>query len=204
MWLPAEKLTKIKQTIKQRLRAKFISHKDLKRLNGKLRHAAMVMPWANRLFHPINIAFGKSTTFYQLNLAGGLTNTLDDFTIIINLVERTPTSLTQLIPAEPDIIGKVDILKLRAGGIWYSAHSKFKKFVWQFKFLANIQQHLEVQLKGNKNTTNSDLETFGFVYAFLILEQNMLVRGQHIRLYCNNSLTISWMRRLSVKSPQAA
>ena len=106
-------------------------------------------------------------------------------------MEQTPTPLAQLIPAAPDIVERVDASKKGAGSIWYSRTGRFKKFVWQVEFPVEIQRHLEHQLKGNKNTTNSDLEAFGFVCAFLILEQNVLVKHQHIALYCDNTPTVS-------------
>lgn len=144
MRLPHEKLQKIVQSIKQHLRTKHIEHKQLERLNGKLRHAAMVMPWANGLFHPINKALARGTHHIRLNDTSAVTNALRDFVTITRLVEQNPTPLAQLIPAEPDIIGRVDASKKGAGGVWYSRTGRFKKFVWQIEFPDEIQHHLEV------------------------------------------------------------
>lgn len=204
MRLPNEKLTKIVAAIKQHLRAHHIEHKELERLNGKLRHAAMAMPWANGLFHPINKALATQRKFIRLTPTSNITNALRDFTTIIRLVEQTPTPLAQLIPAAPDIVGRVDASKKGAGGVWYSRSGRFKKFVWQVEFPPEIQRHLEHQLKGNNNTTNSDLEAFGFVCAFLVLEHHVSVQHQHIALYCDNTPTVSWVRKLSARSARAA
>ena len=86
-------------------------------MNGKLCHAAMAMPWANGLFHLINTALAKHCTIHRLNATSRLALALDDFRTIIALVEEKPMPLAQLIPAKPDIIGRVDASKLGAGGI---------------------------------------------------------------------------------------
>ena len=118
MTLPEKKLQKLQASLKQLIRAKHISNKELECLNGKLRHASLAMLWANGLFQPINWALAKNKQFHRLNPTGSLTNAFSDFRAILTLLDGRPTPLTQLIPAKPDIIGKVDISKKGAGSIW--------------------------------------------------------------------------------------
>ena len=66
MELPPKKIQVIIQAITQSLRRKHIIHKDLQRLNGKIRHAALGMPWANGLLSPINKALGENIKIYRL------------------------------------------------------------------------------------------------------------------------------------------
>ena len=63
--------------------------------------------------------------------------------------------------------------------------------MWQYKFLPEIQEFLQEQIKGNKNTTNSDLEAFGFVFIFLILEHYISIMHLYLALYCDSLINKS-------------
>ena len=76
------------------------------------------MPWINGIFSPLNHALAKNIRVYKLAENKPLTIALHDFSILINLVGKEPTPLAQLIPKNPDILGKVDASKHSAGGIW--------------------------------------------------------------------------------------
>ena len=117
MKLPNEKIEKIRMIIKKYLRRGYIMYKELKKLNSSLCHAALAMLWANGLFAPVNNALSKTVNICKLDKNSLLHSTLQDFSIIISLLEKTPTPLAQLVLASPDITGKVDTSKYGAGGI---------------------------------------------------------------------------------------
>ena len=162
------------------------------------------MPWANGIFSPLNNALAKNIRVHKLATNKPLTIALHDCNILVNLVGKEPTPLVQLIPKNPDILGKVDASKHGAGGIWWSATNNFPPLVWQYEFPKELQTNLEVQIKGNTNATNLDYKALGFVTAVLILEEYVNVRHKHITLYCNNTSTVSWVQKLLSKSKQAA
>ena len=144
MTLPPEKINKIKSIVKQIIRKKYIHFKDLESLNGKLRHAAMAMPWANGIFYPIIATLTVKLKIYRLSPNSKLTQVLQDFVIILSLAAEEPAPLGQLIPEEPDAWGFLDASKHGARGVWYSKTSKFQKFMWQYKFPPEIQKFLQV------------------------------------------------------------
>ena len=174
-----------------------MSNKELERLNGCLRHAVLAMPWENGLFAPTNNTLSNNVNMHKLKDGNPLKGALEDFSTIISAIAAEPTPLAQLIPACPDVLGKVDASKKGAGGIWWSTNNEFPPIVWQVEFPPELQRNLEHQAKGNVNATNSDYEALGFVMAFLVLEQHVSVRHKHIDLCCDNTPTVSWMRRLS-------
>ena len=156
MQLPNEKIAKTKAGIKKHIRRGCISNKELERLNGYLRHAALAMPWANGLFAPINNTLTKNVNMQKLKDGNPLKGALEDFSTIISAIAAEPTPLAQLIPAYPDVLGKVDASKKGAGGIWWSTNNEFPPTVWQVEFPPELQRNLEHQAKGNVNATNSD------------------------------------------------
>ena len=117
----------------------------------------------------------KKRKFYHLTNDLPLTLALQDFSTIVSLLAKEPTPLGQLILGSLDIWGTVDRSKHGTGGVWHSTTNKFIKFAWQVAFPEEIQRHLEYQLKGNTNATNSNLKALSFVLAFLFLEANMSV-----------------------------
>ena len=76
--------------------------------------------------------------------------------------------------------------------------------MWQYKFLPEVQKRLQWQIRGNTNTTNSNLEAFRFICAFLILEYHIDTKHLHVALYYNKIPTASWVRMLSAKLSRAA
>ena len=49
---------------------------------------------------------------------------------------------------------------------------------------------LEVQLKRNKDVTNSNLEALGLVAAFLFVATNIDVKNKTIETFCDNNSTV--------------
>ena len=93
MELPAKKIEVIRQGITQSLRNGYVTHKDLQRLNGKIRHAALGMPWANGLFAPINKALGRDVKMHRLAKNSPLAMALRDARTMTRLVaENQPCS----------------------------------------------------------------------------------------------------------------
>ena len=68
-----KKLRKIRTTVKQATHKGYIKFKDLESSNIKLRYAAMVIPWANKLLHPIIAVLIKKQNIYCLSLSSKLT-----------------------------------------------------------------------------------------------------------------------------------
>ena len=204
MELPPKKMEVIMQAITQSLRRRHIAHKDLQRLNGKVRHAALGMPWANGLFHHINIALGNEIKIHILGKKSPLSTVLRDARTMARLVSREPTLLQQVIPQYPDIIIFVDASKEGAGGTAYSMKNEFRPLTFRLGFPLEIQKMLEKQLKGNTNVANADLEALGHVAGFLFVATNINVKGKTLAIFCDNAPTIGWARKLSAKSHRAA
>lgn len=123
---PDDKFAKIKKLLKEATRKNKIKFKKLEKLNGKLRHASIGMPWIKGLFTPIIQAL--KTTHSHINISKGtlLRETLTDFSTLITAIHREPATATQLAPNYPRYLGKCDASKFAAGGsglmCWDTCH----------------------------------------------------------------------------------
>ena len=204
MELPARKLEVIVTAITTSLRKGFITNKDLQRLNGKIRHAALGMPWANGLFYPINKALAKGVRAHRLGKKAPLRQAFQDARTMVQLVAREPTLLRQAIPQYPQFVVFADASKEGAGGTVCSITNEFRPLTFRLGLPRKIQRVLEKQQKGNKNVTNSDLEALGCVVGFLVVATNLNVKGKTMAIFCDNTPAVGWVRRLSARSPRAA
>ena len=162
------------------------------------------MPWANGLFSPINNALAKDVKVRRLKPKSPLASALRDARTMTKLVADEPTNLHQVVPKFPDVVVFVDASKEGAGGTVYSMNKEFEPFTFRVPFPEEIQRMLEKQVKGNTNVTNSDLEALGCVIAFLVVSTNVEVKNKTMAIFCDNTPTVNWVRKLSSKSKRAA
>ena len=74
-----------------------MSNKELERLDGHRRHAALAMPWENGLFAPINNTLSKKFTMHKLKDRNPLKGALEDFSTTTSAKAVEPMPLAQLI-----------------------------------------------------------------------------------------------------------
>ena len=131
MQLPTKKYEKIKDLINTAKRKGYLEHKQLQKLQGSARHAAIGAPWTNGLFSPLNDALSKNVAIHRLKKASALLQALDDHLLLARLAAEKPTRIDQVVPKPPDILIFIDASKWAAGGVIHCMRGSFKPMIFK-------------------------------------------------------------------------
>ena len=202
--LPKEKLDKLVHIISSHLRQGYIVHKELERAHGKIRHATIAMPWTNGLLTPINTALSKKVKIHNLKSNNALRQTLEETLVMIRLIAKNPTKVKLLVPSEPEVIIFTDASKEGIGGTIHFLNGSKKPLVFRIPHTEEIKQAIASQTKGENKTRVSDCEALALVTGLLIAVLVCNLKEKSIALFCDNTPTVGWVRRLAAKSQRAA
>ena len=120
------------------------------------------------------------------------------------LVAQSLRNSQQIAAKFPNIMVFVDVCKEGAGNTVYSLTNAFESFTFRVAFLDKIQQTLEAQTKENTKVTNSDLETLGYLIAFLVVATDAPVKDLTLKIFYNNTPVVEWAQKLLAKSARIA
>ena len=207
--LPLDKCTKIQHELRHLRTSRRIKFKDLQKLRGKLQHASIAMPVGKPLLGPIDAALCAATAAHHPWIYRKPNDPLDcalrDWTALLRMLGARPTNVLELVPAPPDYIGYCDASKLGAGGVWFSGARHIAPTVWRFAWPAWVRDTFLSAENPTGTITNSDLEMAGLLLHWCALEHLAPLKHCHVAIYCDNTPTVSWTRRLnSTKSRIAA
>ena len=140
--LPAEKLNKLATMITTALRQGCITHKNLQKLHGKLRHVNIAMPWANGLLSPGNEALGKDVRIHNIKPKNMMRQTLEESLVMARIVSKEPTKAALSVPKKTDVIIFTDASIEGICGIIYCAHGTHSPLVFRMPFPGDIKQSI--------------------------------------------------------------
>ena len=206
--LPAGKADKLLAELKRVSRLKAAPRKDLEKLRGRLRHAALGIPGGRGLLSPLDHALADDKRrFIPIRRDQPLRMALADFRAMIRLVGTRPTHLKQLVADEPGYIGYCDASKRGAGGVWFCGTDRndLEPVVWRVPWPQDIKDQVVSFDNPTGTITNSDLEMAGLLLHYLVLENLTDLKHVHVAAWCDNTPTVSWANKLnSAKSRVAA
>jgi hypothetical protein len=205
--LPETRATKLNSELHRMGRRNTAPRKDLEKLRGKLRHAAIAIPGGRGLLSPLDHALrNESLKWIPIKANHTLRDALRDFRALISLVGHTPTSFKQLIAAVPGYIGYCDASKLGAGGVWFpgSARTDLPPIVWRVAWPPDIQAALVSVSNPTGTISNSDLEMAGLLLHYLVLECLADLKHVHVAAWCDNTPTVSWANKLNSSKSRVA
>ena len=101
----------------------------------------------------------------------------------------------QLVPMLPLYIEFVDTLGLGCGRVWISHNKHIHPAIWHFKWPTDIMPNLSTSHSPDSYITNSNVEATRLLMHYLVLEAIVDLRHKHVACWCNNALTITWMRK---------
>jgi hypothetical protein len=205
--LPPDRADKLCSELHRMGRRATAPRKDLEKLRGKLRHAAIAIPGGRGLLSPLDHALRDESKKW-IPISGNITlrDALRDFRALINLVGRIPTKFKQLIATIPGYIGYCDAAKHGAGGVWFpgDCRSDLQPVVWRITWPQDIRDAL-VSFDNPRGTiTNSDLEMAGLLLHYLILECLADLKHVHVAAWCDNTPTVSWANKLNSSKSRVA
>lgn len=202
--LKASRAAKIKEDIRAVHRAKTVERNTMEKLVGKLRHAALAVPAAKGLFSPLQVALNNSGRWTRITPE--IKQSLMDWRALIDEVMAEPTHTEELVKAQPSYVGYCDACKHGAGGVWVSGCKDLPPFVWRVPFPEAIKRRFASSSNPQGDISISDLELAGVLLEWLVLERiGVNLRHEHVGIYCDNTPTVAWSRKLSsTKSKVAA
>ena len=173
------------------LKNKIKTLNEFQKLAGKLQHAAFGLPGGWGLFTPIDMALKDEPDF--ITMTPSLRQCLEDWRCIVQSLNKSSTSVLQLVVLPPTYISYTDACKLGAGGVWCSGTLGLKPFLWQVEWPQDIRDMLITAENPAGSITINDLELAGALLGFLVLEaQGVDVKYTHLATFCNNMTTVVW------------
>jgi hypothetical protein len=202
--LPPKKCDDIIHLIKKVLNLKRPSLNKYQKLAGKLQHASLGIPWGRALFTPIQMAMVGEPKF--IPLTEDLRLILNDWKTIIRHMQKSPTSVLQLVKNWPDYVGHSDACRLGAGGTWNNGLKEIEPFLWQVPWPQEVQNELISDKNPTGSLTINDLELAGMVLNWLALECQTTIplAFHHIGAFCDNTSAVSWSLRLRTSKSKIA
>ena len=199
--LPSDKRTKLLLELYRLRQLRTINFKDLEKLRGKLQWTSIAIPLGKPLLGPLDYALRVAAANKHFSIHrtddDPLTMALRDWSSIIKLFTRHPTHVREIVPAPPDYVGYCDASKLGAGGVWFSGRLHLRPTVWRHEWPAWVQDNFLSADNPTGIVTNSDLEMAGLLLHWCALEPLVHLNHTHVAIYCDNTPTVSWVRRLN-------
>ena len=195
--LAEKKQAAILLELKRLLRIKNgVRFKDLERLVGKLRHAAIGIPEGRSLMGPINIFLAIKPKRIFWDRCPAVRRALQDWATLIREAAAEPTHVKELVPGPASYKGTLDAAGAwGAGGVWVPGTKDLAPIVWRVQWPKEVLDRLVTEDNPDGDITNSDLEMAAEVLGFIVLEANVSLRWEHVGVCSDNSATVAWQGR---------
>jgi hypothetical protein len=199
MELPPEKIERIMASLDTAIAHKRLPLKDFRTLLGKLQHASTAMPAGKCILTPLYkfVESQKDRRVLYFSKEPIVLEALRDIRILLRESTSRPTHVRELVPDLPAYIGFCDACKRGAGGVWISGSKNIRPVVWRVEWPADIQARLVSWSNPQGDLTINDLEMAGLLLQYLVLEQLVPLKHEHVAAWCDNTSTVSWARRMT-------
>ncbi len=136
-----------------------------------------------------------------LGQCSGIRAALNDLCSLIRILGSRPTHVQEIVIDMPCYVGYHDAAAEGAGGVWFHLRHAMPPVVWRLAFPPDITQNV-ISLSIPKGLiTNSNLELAAEVLAIgVLLAKALVIKHQPIGTLCNNSPTVSWIKKMASKS----
>jgi hypothetical protein len=144
--------------IRRILKKKRVQLKRYRKIVGKLRHVALIMPGTKGMFSPINKALRGEPSMIGLGKESEVRAALLDLAVLVKDLCTRPTHVKELIPGDDHYTGYCDACATGAGGVWISGKAGIRPIVWRVHFDHAISSQVVSDKNPRGRLTNSDLE----------------------------------------------
>ena len=101
----------------------------------------------------------------------------------------------------PRYAGYHDAAAEGAGGVWFSLAHEMQPLVWRLPFPRDVSNKVVSFDNPGGQLTNSDLELAAEVMGIgVILTEAPVVRQEPLGTLCDNTPTVSWIKKMASKS----
>jgi hypothetical protein len=194
------KSTDIVHEIRRILKKKRVQLKRYRRIVGKLRHVALIMPSTKGMFSPINKALRGEPAFIGLGKDSEVRAALLDLAVLVSDLSKRPTHVKELVPGDDHYAGYCDACATGAGGVWMSGEAGLRPIVWRVHFDLAISSQVVSDNNPRGKLTNSDLEMAAVLLHYMVLQQQVELRYVRAGVFSDNTPTVAWSKRMADKS----
>jgi hypothetical protein len=194
------KSTDIIQEIRRILKKKRVQLKRYRRIVGKLRHVALIMPSTKGMFSPMNKALKYEPACIGLGKDSEVRAALLDLAVLVAELSTRATHVKELVPGVDHYVGYCDACATGAGGIWMSGEAGLRPIVWRINFPPAISSQVVSDKNPRGCLTNSDLEMAAVLLQYMILNQRVDLRYIRAGVFSDNTPTVAWSKRMADKS----
>jgi hypothetical protein len=195
-----EKAAAIVAEIRKILKKKNVQLKRYRRIVGKLRHVALIMPGTKGLFSPINRALKGEPPMIDLGRLSEVRAALLNLAVMVTALATRPTHIQELVPGDDHYVGYCDACATGAGGVWMSGELHIAPIVWRVAFGPDIATQVVSDTNPRGRLTNSDLELAAVLLHYMVLQQEVDMRFKRAGALSDNTPTVAWTKRLADKS----
>jgi hypothetical protein len=175
--------------------------KDLPTLVGKLGHASIILPAARGFFTPINAAMKIGTKVIGLGKASEIRAALEDLCSLLRLLGLQPTHVRELVVDMLWYAGYHNAAAEEAGGVWFMLAHEMQPVVWRLLFPCNMSDGVVLFDNPRGRLTSSDLELAAEVLGVgVILAETPVIKQEPLGTLCDNTPTVSWIKKMASKS----
>jgi hypothetical protein len=182
------------------LKKKQVQLKRYRRIVGKLRHVALIMPGLKGLFSPLNKALQGEPRSIGLGKSSDVRAALLDMAHMVTDLAQRPTHVKELVPGDDHYTGYCDACADGAGGVWLSGDLNLRPIVWRVHFPPAISSQVVSDANPRGRLTNSDLEMAAVLLHYMILQQEVDLRFIRTGIWSDNTPTVAWTRRMADRS----
>jgi hypothetical protein len=186
--------------IRRILKKKRVQLKRYRKIVGKLRHVALIMPGTKGMFSPINRALQGEPSTIGLGKDSEVRAALLDLAVLVQDLCKRPTHVKELIPGDDHYTGYCDACATGAGGVWMSGEAGIRPIVWRVHFDHAISSQVVSDKNPRGRLTNSDLEMAAVLMHYMILQQQVDLRYVRAGVFSDNTPTVAWSKRMADKS----
>ena len=153
---------------------------------------------------PINDTLAKNVRIHNIKSKNLLRQILEETLVMVHLVTTTPTKVKLLVPKSPDVVIFTDASIEGIGGVIYYMRNEHSPLVFRIPFPEEISKSIKNTMQGMKEISISDAEALGLVAGLLVAIVFLNLSEKSIALFCDNTPTVGWVRRLASRSKRAA
>jgi hypothetical protein len=201
--LPPSRAVDLLKEVQSILKKKRVPLKRFQSINGRLQHAARILPSAKAFFTPLNTALRGLPTYVGLGRHGEVRWAMLDMAGIIRNLASRPTHVSELVQAdEPDYIGYCDASGFGAGGVWFGGRKHLAPIVWRVPWPKDLTNAIISDSNPQGTITNSDLEMAGVLLQEAVLEAHLgpAMTAAHLVIGSDNSPAVGWTKRMATRS----
>lgn len=186
--LPAHRKETLANIFEELSKVKRVSNKRWMQILGKLRFVSVAIPGSAALLGALQWAQNKANG-NRIRINTFVRDSLNAFCRLAASLCSRPTSIAEIVPQDPSLLGATDAARQGMGGVYFDSHGGC--FLWRQPFSQEVQARLVTFDNPNGTITNSDLEQAAQLAQLDLMTHTHDITHATIENFCDNTPTVS-------------